>query len=153
MIINDIGCSVQNLIKLEFSYRVLKNTQNPIKFPPEGPDLFYADGRTDRLKEANNRFAQVCENMQKNSSGDMYPYRGWNSSQYLQGSRSHIVNGFKKFRHFDRRIFYLFSNNLNKSRRTPSLFCEQFDGLRSALAFPEMPIQNLTQLQAIPSYS
>jgi len=37
----------------------LKNTQNLIKIPPEGADLFYADGRTDRRNEANNRIFTV----------------------------------------------------------------------------------------------
>jgi len=46
----------------------------------------------------------------------------------------------KNFRQFDRRIFNLFTNNLHKNRRPPSLFCEYFDGLLSARAFPEMPI-------------
>jgi hypothetical protein len=54
----------------------------------------------------------------------------------------------KKFRHFDWRIFNLFTNNLHKSRRLPSLLCEYFDGLRSARAFPEMPIYNLTYVRS-----
>jgi hypothetical protein len=34
---------------------------NFIEILPVGAELFHADGRTDRLEKANNRFSQFCE--------------------------------------------------------------------------------------------
>ena len=49
-------CSAQILMKLKFSKHIFggKKTQIPnfMKFLPEGAELFYADGQTDRQDEA-----------------------------------------------------------------------------------------------------
>jgi hypothetical protein len=56
--------SCQILMKLEFSLQIFKKYSNT-KFhenpSPVGAELFHADRQTDRLDEANNRFAQFWE--------------------------------------------------------------------------------------------
>jgi hypothetical protein len=47
---------------LNFLDRFSKNTQNLMKIPPVGAEMFHADGRTDRRDEVNSRFSQFCKN-------------------------------------------------------------------------------------------